>query len=203
MKKALIWICAVLAVIFIVVWLADANVGSDNYDYKGYVIDVYENAKGETEIIALSGDVESHFVIKPYTKMTSPAQKPVEAGDLIMLTTTRSSSEDIKKMKVSPGYSTEGKIFFVDGVDSPFILTLSTDTGARQIVNLVYNDDIFLPDITGIGDVIKIFHSSPLTLSDTTVVVDAEIFIENGSINDLTADDIAFIGSQGYTLRTK
>ena len=82
------------------------SAGSDYYNYKGYVTDVYENAKGETEIIALSGDVESHFVIKPYTKISAPAEKTVAVGDLIMLTTTRSSDENIKKMKelgIEPG----------------------------------------------------------------------------------------------------
>ncbi len=203
MKKTLISVCAVLSVIIIVVWLVNLFTGSDYYNYKGYVTDVYENAKGETEIIAISGDVESHFVIKSYTKMSAPSKEPVAVGDLIMLTTTRSSDENIKKMKVQPGYSTEGKLFYVDEVDSPFLLTVSADTGERHIASLVYTDDIFLLNITEIGNVIKVFHSTPLTPSTVSLYIDAVIFIENGSIDDLSADDIAFIEEQGYTVRTK
>ena len=203
MKKTLLSICAALVVIITVIYLVNSFAGSDYYNYKGYVTDVYENAKGETEIIALSGDVESHFVIKPYTKISAPAENPVAVGDLIMLTTTRSSDENIKKMKVQPGYSTSGKIFYVEEIDSPFILTVSAETGARYIASLVYSGDIVLPDITGSGDVIKVFHSTPLTESTLTLPIDAVILVENGSADDITAEDIEFIKSKGYSVRTK
>ena len=202
MKKTLLSICAALVVIITVIYLVNSFAGSDYYNYKGYVTDVYENAKGETEIIALSGDVESHFVIKPYTKISAPAENPVAVGDLIMLTTTRSSDENIKKMKIQPGYSTSGKIFYVEEIDSPFILTVSAKTGARYIASLVYSGDIVLPDITGSGDVIKVFHSTPLTESTLTLPIDAVILVENGSADDITAEDIEFIKSKGYNVRT-
>lgn len=202
MKKTLLSVCAAIVIIIIAIYLFN-SAGSDYYNYKGYVTDVYENAKGETEIIALSGDVESHFVIKPYTKISAPAENPVAVGDLIMLTTTRSSDENIKKMKVQPGYSTSGKIFYVEEIDSPFILSVSAETGARYIASLVYSGDIVLPDITGSGDVIKVFHSTPLTESTVTLSVDAVILVENGSMDDITAEDIEFIKSKGYTVRTK
>ena len=202
MKKTLLSVCSAIVIIIIAIYLFN-SAGSDYYNYKGYVTDVYENAKGETEIIALSGDVESHFVIKPYTKISAPAENPVAVGDLIMLTTTRSSDENIKKMKVQPGYSTSGKIFYVEEIDSPFILSVSAETGARYIANLVYSGDIVLPDISGSGDVIKVFHSTPLTESTVTLSVDAVILVENGSIDDITAEDIEFIKSKGYTVKTK
>ena len=201
MKKTLLSVCSAIVIIIIAIYLFN-SAGSDYYNYKGYVTDVYENAKGETEIIALSGDVESHFVIKPYTKISAPAENPVAVGDLIMLTTTRSSDENIKKMKIQPGYSTSGKIFYVEEVDSPFILTVFAETGARYIADLVYSGDIVLPDISGSGDVIKVFHSTPLTESTVTLSVDAVIFVENGSMDDITAEDIEFIKSKGYTVRT-
>lgn len=202
MKKTLLSVCSAIVIIIIAIYLFN-SAGSDYYNYKGYVTDVYENAKGETEIIALSGDVESHFIIKSYTKIAAPSADPVAVGDLIMLTTTRSSDENIKKMKVQPGYSTSGKIFYVEEIDSPFILTVSAETGARYIANLVYSGDIVLPDITDSGDVIKVFHSTPLTESTVTLSVDAVIFVENGSMDDITAEDIEFIKSKGYSVRTK
>lgn len=202
MKKTLLSVCAAIVIIIIAIYLFN-SAGSDYYNYKGYVTDIYENAKGETEIVALSGDVESHFVIKPYTKISAPAENPVAVGDLIMLTTTRSSDENIKKMKVQPGYSTSGRIFYVEEIDSPFILTVSAETGARYIASLVYSGDIVLPDITGSGDVIKVYHSTPLTESTVTLSVDAVVLVENGSIDDITAEDIEFIKSKGYTVRTK
>jgi hypothetical protein len=202
MKKTLLSVCAAIVIIIIAIYLFN-SAGSDYYNYKGYVTDIYENAKGETEIVALSGDVESHFVIKPYTKISAPAENPVAVGDLIMLTTTRSSDENIKKMKVQPGYSTSGRIFYVEEIDSPFILTVSAETGARYIANLVYPGDIVLPDITGSGDVIKVYHSTPLTESTVTLSVDAVVLVENGSIDDITAEDIEFIKSKGYSVRTK
>lgn len=202
MKKTLLSVCAAIVIIIIAIYLFN-SAGSDYYNYKGYVTDIYENAKGETEIVALSGDVESHFVIKPYTKISAPAENPVAVGDLIMLTTTRSSDENIKKMKVQPGYSTSGRIFYVEEIDSPFILTVSAETGTRYIASLVYSGDIVLPDITGSGDVIKVYHSTPLTESTVTLSVDAVILVENGSIDDITAEDIEFIKSKGYTVRTK
>lgn len=202
MKKTLLSVCAAIVIIIIAIYLFN-SAGSDYYNYKGYVTDIYENAKGETEIVALSGDVESHFVIKPYTKISAPAENPVAVGDLIMLTTTRSSDENIKKMKVQSGYSTSGRIFYVEEIDSPFILTVSAETGARYIASLVYSGDIVLPDITGSGDVIKVYHSTPLTESTVTLSVDAVVLVENGSIDDITAEDIEFIKSKGYTVRTK
>ncbi len=202
MKKTLLSVCAAIVIIIIAIYLFN-SAGSDYYNYKGYVTDIYENAKGETEIVALSGDVESHFVIKPYTKISAPAENPVAVGDLIMLTTTRSSDENIKKMKIQPGYSTSGRIFYVEEIDSPFILTVSAETGARYIANLVYSGDIVLPDITGSGDVIKVYHSTPLTESTVTLSVDAVVLVENGSIDDITAEDIEFIKSKGYSVRTK
>jgi hypothetical protein len=202
MKKTLLSVCSAIVIIIIAIYLFN-SAGSDYYNYKGYVTDIYENAKGETEIVALSGDVESHFVIKPYTKISAPTENPVAVGDLIMLTTTRSSDENIKKMKVQPGYSTSGRIFYVEEIDSPFILTVSAETGARYIANLVYPGDIVLPDITGSGDVIKVYHSTPLTESTVTLSVDAVVLVENGSIDDITAEDIEFIKSKGYSVRTK
>jgi hypothetical protein len=201
MKKTLLSVCAAIVIIIIAIYLFN-SAGSDYYNYKGYVTDVYENAKGETEIIALSGDVESHFIIKSYTKITAPSAEPIAVGDLLMLTTTRSSDENIKKMKVQPGYSTSGKIFYVEEIDSPFILTVSAETGARYIANLVYSGDIVLPDISGSGDVIKVYHSTPLTESTVTLSIDAVMFVENGSMDDITAEDIEFIKSKGYTVRT-
>lgn len=194
-------VCAVLAIISLSPLFIGCSGGGENYEYNGFVTEVYENAKGETVIVTISDDVESEFVIKSNTEMIAPVHTPVSVGDYVQLTTTRSSDRDVKKMQVSVGYSTSGRLVFVEGEESPFVLT-ETGDGARLLVRLI-DDNATLPEISGIGDVIKVLHSSPVLHAEPIAAVEALIFLENGTAADITEDDIAFIVSQGYTVRAE
>ena len=191
----------VLILITLLLSASGCSGSSENWAYKGFIIEVYENARGETEIVTLSDDVESEFVIKSNTAMIAPVKTPVSVGDYVQLTTTRSGSTDIRKMKVSPGFSTEGRLIYVEGEESPFVLKANAD-GKRLLVRLI-DDNSTLPGISGMGDVIRVYHSSHIMLDDPTAAVEALIFIENGTVADITAEDIAFIESQGFKVKSE
>lgn len=196
MKKILIGI-GILIAIFLVTWGVCEVANSNYYNYQGYVTNVFENEKGETVIVALSETSESTFTVKWYTKMTAPKRQPVDVGDKILLSTTRYSNTNIKKMKVVPGYSTEGKLVYVEGLITPFVLAKENVTQARYLVSAIqYRDNT--PDGPKTGDIVKIYHAFPATVS---VAVDNSVVLAEGSIDVLTTEDIAFIESQGYSLR--
>ena len=199
MKKVILAVCAVLAVV--IIFGALGTTGGDQYDYKGYVIDLFENARGETVIVALWDDVESEFVLKSNTKVTAPAKESVAVGDLVMLT-ARKNSNFIKKMKVSTGYSTEGRLFYVEGEAHAFLLAKRPDD-TNMMVKAIDFSGTEIPGVSGIGDVIKVYYSSPLSPDDPKVTVEALVFVENGTAEDFTAEDIAFIESLGYKMRTE
>lgn len=174
--------------------------GGENYSYKGFVTEVYENARGETVIVTVSDDVESEFVIKANTEMIgAPAKVPVDVGDYVQIATARTSDTDIKRMKIAPGYSTEGRLVYVEGDETPFLLRVGAD-GERMLVRLV-DDNSTLPGISGMGDVIRVYHSTHLLLDDPTIAVEGLIFLENGTAADITDEDKIFIVSQGYAVR--
>ncbi len=200
MRKIILCVVAFIVIVLFVTGCTPTT-GSNKYEYKGFVIDVYENAKGETVIAAISDDVESEFVIKPNTEMIAPVKTPVSVGDYVQLTTTRSSDQDIKKMQVSVGYSTQGRLVYVEGDESPFVLT-ETGDGTRLLVRLI-DDNGTLPGVSGMGDVIKVLHSSPVLHAEPTAAVEALIFIENGTAADITEEDIAFIESQGFKVKSE
>ena len=100
------------------------------------IIEVYENARGETKIVTLSGDVESHFVIKEKTKISAPAEVPFNIGGYIMLNTTGTSDGNVKECKVVPGRMNEGRLVYVEGNATPFLLSISDD-GGRLLVKLI------------------------------------------------------------------
>lgn len=173
-----------------------------DYEYQGFVIEVYENAKGETAIVTICGDVESNFVIKENTKMIAPAQKPVAVGDCILLNTKREGDEDIKECKVLPGFVNEGRLVYVEGDDSPYILAELLE-GRRLFAKLIDDGQNLQPGTSGMGDVIRVYHRDVVDLTDPTIAVEGLIYVENGSSSDLTDEDIAFIVSEGYTLRAE
>ena len=191
----------ILSLAFVLVYLSlflagCTSTSNINYSYKGFVTEVYENARGETVIAAVSDDVESEFVIKQNTKIIAPANIPVAVGDYIQLNTIRAGEQDVKEMKVSPGYSSCGRLIYVNGEETPFLL-VENDDSTRLLIKLV-DDKSTLPGVSGMGDVIKVYHSIPIFVDDPTAVVEALIFIENGTAADITEEDVAFIASQGY-----
>ncbi len=193
MKKILIGV-GILIAIFLIMWGVCEAANSNHYNYAGYVTDVFENEHGETVIVTLSETSESTFTVKWYTKMTAPKKQPVAVGDRIQLSTTHYSDTNIKKMKVSPGYSTEGKLVYAEGLITPFVLARGTETGAMYLVSAIrYSDNT--PDGPKTGDTVKIYHAFPATVS---VSVEGAVVISEGSPDALTPEEIAFIESQGY-----
>lgn len=196
-------ISAILALVAVTVLLTSCGgTGSVDYEYKGFIIEVYENARGETAIVALSGDVESNFVIRENTKMSAPAKVPVSVGDCIMLNTTRTSDEYIKECKVVPGRMNEGRLVYVDGDDTPFLLSVAND-GNRLLIKLIDDEQNLQPGTSGMGDVIRVYHQAVIEINNPTALVEGLIYVENGSPADLTDEDIAFIISEGYTPRAE
>ena len=173
-----------------------------NYKYNGFIIDVYENAKGETAIVTLSGDVESHFVIKENTKVSGPAKEPFFIGGYIMLNTTAHSDEYVKECKVVPGRVNEGRLVYVEGDDTPFLFQIHDD-GERLLIKLIDDEQNLHPGTSGMGDVIRVYHQEVIELNDPIAHVEGLIYLENGSPADLTDEDIAFIISEGYTPRAE
>ena len=182
MKKILLTIIAAIALLLSVASCADS--GEGGYEYRGFVTEVYKNAKGETVIATISDDVESEFIIGSNTKMIAPAADPVAVGDYVMLSTTRRSDEYIERIKVSPGHSTTGRLIYVEGEESPFVLTAPKEDGSRMLIRLTDNKGT-LPGVSGIGDVIKVFHSTQIVLTAPVADVEALIFLENGTAADL------------------
>lgn len=181
---------------------ACGGTGSVDYEYNGFIIEIYENARGETAIVALSGDVESNFVIKDNTKVSGPAKEPFFIGDYIMLNTTGYSDEYVKECKVVPGRVNEGRLVYVEGDDTPFLLQIHDD-GERLLIKLIDDEQNLQPGTSGMGDVIRVYHQEVIELNDPIAHVEGLIYLENGSPADLTDEDIAFIISEGYTPRAE
>ena len=120
-KKILIGV-GVFLLLLLITWGICETAGSDYYNYKGYVVDIVEE-NGDTVIVTLSGNVESRFTLKWYSREKYKKEtKDIEIGDLVRLTTTQYSNTNIKKISVDYGYSVEGKIFYVETLsDRPFL----------------------------------------------------------------------------------
>jgi hypothetical protein len=194
---------ALLALTLLTVLLTACGItGTVVYEYKGFIIEIYENARGETTIVTISGDVESNFVIKENTKVSGPAKEPFHIGGCIMLNTTAYSDEYVKECKVVPGCVNEGRLVYVEGDDTPFLLQVNND-GNRLFVKLVDDDQNIQPGTSGMGDVIRVYHQEVIELNDPIALVEGLIYVENGSPADLTDEDVAFIISEGYIPRAE
>ncbi len=194
---------ALLALTLLTVLLTACGItGTVVYEYKGFIIEIYENARGETTIVTISGDVESNFVIKENTKVSGPAKEPFHIGGCIMLNTTAYSDEYVKECKVVPGCVNEGRLVYVEGDDTPFLLQVNND-GNRLFVKLIDDDQNIQPGTSGMGDVIRVYHQEVIELNDPIALVEGLIYVENGSPADLTDEDVAFIISEGYTPRAE
>lgn len=192
----------VLILITLLLSASGCSGSSENWAYKGFIIEVYENARGETEIVTLSGDVESHFVIKEKTKISAPAEVPFNIGGYIMLNTTGTSDGNVKECKVVPGRMNEGRLVYVEGDDSPYILTELLE-GRRLFAKLIDDGQNLQPGTSGMGDVIRVYHRDVVDLTDPTIAVEGLIYVENGSFADLTDEDIAFIESHGFKVKSE
>ena len=198
MKRIISAVMACLAVLLLMPGCT-STADDENYEYTGFITEIYQNARGDTVIVCIADDVISEYIIKDSTKIVSaPADEPFAAGDHVMLSTTSRSDDVVERIKVSLGQSVVGRLVYVDGDESPFLLT-EMNGGAKLLIKLV-DESGTLPGVSGIGDVIKVYHSEHIVHDDPVVEVEAMTFVENGSVADLTDEDIAFIESKGYTV---
>ena len=94
----------VFLLLLLLTWGYFETAGSDYYNYKGYVVDIVEE-NGNTEIVTLSGNTESRFTLKWYSRIKFHKNtKDIEIGDIVMLSTTRYSDTNIKKISVDYGH---------------------------------------------------------------------------------------------------
>ena len=198
-KKILIALGA-FALILLLIWGFCETAGSDYYNYDGYVTDIKEE-NGETVLVTLSGDTESRFTVKWYTrKEYKKDTREIEIGDRIMLTTARYSDTNIKKLLVDKGYSIEGKIFYVEELpDRPFLFTTEPAYGTH-LFDLISFDEEMLQRLDT-GDAVRVYYKYPFGSSVISVEIYALKSISEGSAEDFSDAEKAFILDRGYTFK--
>ena len=200
MKKILIGL-AVVFVLLLMTWGICETAGSNHYNYKGYVVDVIEE-NGDTVIVTLSGNAESRFTLKWYSREKYKKEtKDIEIGDLVMLSTTQYSNANIKKISIDYGYSTEGKLVYVNELsDTPFVLATEPTTQMKYLISIVLTDtDLF--DGVKIGETIRIYHTYPITAQTITILSDAQAYSVGNGGEGITVEEKAFIEAKGYTVK--
>lgn len=199
-KKIMIGV-GVFLLLLLITWGICETAGSDYYNYNGYVVDIVEE-NGDTVIVTLSGNIESHFTIKWYSREKyKKDNKDIEIGDLVMLSTTHFSDINIKKISVDYGYSTEGKLVYINELpDTPFILATEPTTKMKYLISIV-SSDTNLFDGVEMGETIRIYHTYPVNAQTITILSDAQAFASSGENDGLTIEDKFFIESKGYTVR--
>ena len=199
-KKIIIG-AGVFLLLLLITWGICETAGSEYYNYKGYVVDIVEE-NGETIIVTLSGNVESRFSLKWYSREKYKKDtKDIEIGDLVMLSTTHFSDTNIKKISVDYGYSTEGKLVYINELpDTPFILATESTTKMKYLISIVPSDTNLFDGLE-MGEAIRIYHTYPITAQTITVLSDAQAFTSNDTSKGLTEEEVKFIEEKGYTVK--
>lgn len=195
MKKFLICLGSVIGIVFLT-WGLCELADSGSYNYRGYITKVDENENGETIITTISGTQESTFTLKWYTRKNAEQKQPIAVGARILLSTAHNSETNIKKLKVMPGYSTVGKVVYIEGIYHAFALGTIEETGMKYLVNMIGS-----PKGLNTGDLVRFFHDRPVYTNSVSVTSDGSVRIEQGSVEDITEEEIAFIESKGYRLK--
>ena len=201
-KKILIGV-GVFLLLLLITWGICETSGSNYYNYKGYVVDIIDE-NGETIIVTLSGNVESRFSLKWYSREKYKKDtKDIEIGDLVMLSTTHFSDTNIKKISVDYGYSTEGKLVYINELpDTPFILATESTTKMKYLISIVPSDTNLFDGVE-MGESIRIYHTYPINAQTITVLSDAQAFTFSDTNEGLTEEEVKFIEEKGYTVKSK
>ena len=111
------------------------------------------------------------------------------------------SNANIKKISIDYGYSTEGKLVYINELpDTPFILAVEPTTQMKYLISIVPTDtDLF--DVVKIGETIRIYHTYPITAQTITILSDAQAYSMGNGGAGLTVEDKAFIEAKGYTVK--
>ena len=199
-KKIVIFGVLPLLVVLLAVWAFCETSGSDSYNYQGYIVAMRESDSGKV-ITTVSGDKKSEFTLKWFTKEKFSGElTELKEGAFIRLSTTRKSDTDIKKFSAFEGFSMEGKIVFMENLDSPFILTIDKKFNYYMLYSLIFAEDINYSLQTGAQ--VKVYYQYPLNASTKTFVADV-IEPTTNVLSELTEEEIAYIGRQGYTVASK
>ena len=198
-KKIMIGV-GVFLLLLLITWGICETAGSDYYNYKGYVIDIVEE-NCDTVIVTLSGNVESRFTLKWYSREEYKKEtKDIQVGDCVKLTTTQYSNTNIKKISVDNGYSVEGRIFYVETLpDRPFLFINEPLYGTHLFDLIPYDVNLF--DNLETGDRVRVYYEYPFAAGAVTVQVNGLVFISEGSIEDFSKTEIDFINHNGYTIK--
>ena len=201
-KKIMIG-AGVFLLLLLITWGICETAGSNYYNYKGYVVDIVEE-NGDTVIVTLSGNVESRFSLKWYSREKYKKDtKDIEIGDLVMLSTTHFSDTNIKKISVDYGYSTEGKLVYINELpDTPFILATEPTTNMKYLISIVPSDTNLFDGVE-MGESIRISHTYPINAQTITVLSDAQAFTFSDTNEGLTEEEVKFIEEKGYTVKSK
>ena len=198
-KKILIGV-GVFLLLLLITWGICETAGSNYYNYKGYVIDIVEE-NGDTVIVTLSGNVESRFTLKWYSREKYKKEtKDIQVGDCVKLTTTQYSNTNIKKISVDNGYSVEGRIFYVETLpDRPFLFINEPLYGTHLFDLIPYDVNLF--DNLETGDRVRVYYEYPFAAGAVTVQVNGLVFISEGSIEDFSDAEKNFITDSGYKIK--
>ncbi len=201
-KQKALWAGVGLLLVVLAIWFIFANSGSNSYHYQGYVVAVREDGK-DTVLTTINGNKLSEFTVKWYTREKyNEHTEAVQVGDHIKLSTTGSSTKNLKKFSVYTGYSIEGKIFYVKDISSPMLLVQSDATKAYYVYTLIADDVLDgggeyakLP----IGSQVKVYYSYPLMGGNNTIVTTAIQSISDTPA-PLTEEELAHLTYLGYSL---
>lgn len=197
MKRILLWGVLPLALLFLIIWGYCQWAAADNYNYQGYITAIRETKEG-TVITTLNGDKEAEFTLKWYTrKIYNGELKELKEGAFIKIITTRNSDVNVRKCSAFEAFSSEGKIVFMEGHETPFILTLEKTFKYYKLYSLISAQDIDYSLKTGTQ--VKIYYQYPLNQATTTVVVDV-IQPTSDILSSLTDEELTFIERMKYTV---
>ena len=185
-----------ILLVLLAVWGICETAGSDSYNYEGYVLDTRVQ-NGDTIITTISGDKLAEFTVKWYTRQKFNGETvEIQKGNFIKLSTISSGSQNMNKFSVYDGYSKEGKLVYMEGLSSPFILATNRLTKAFELYSLISAQDN--PKPIGNGIPITIYYQYPLSAVTTSVVADVIKPTSDIPI-PLTQEEIDFITNAGYT----
>ncbi len=202
-KNKILTVLSAVVLLLLITWGIFEAVGRNHYyNYRGYVVGLEQDDNGNTVVVTLSGNKESRFTLKWYSRETYKKDtKEIAVGDLVLLSTTRYSNTNIKKISVDIGYSTEGKLVYLNELPNrPFILVTEPTTMVKYLISIVpTNTDLF--DDIEMSDSVRIYHTYPIHPQTITIQSDAGALISLGPIEELTEEDISFIEGKGYTVK--
>ena len=195
-KKFIPLILLVIAALAILILTGNKDEEVINYGYEGYIIGMQNTQEG-TVLTTLNGNTKSEFVVKRNTKATyNGTITDLQEGDYIKLNTTKNSDRDIKEFSAYSAFATEGKVFFAEGYETPLLLT--PYYASYRVFSLIFASDSTAAPTTGTP--VKVYYQYPINAATVTIVADGILATSESA--ELSAEEIAFLQKQAYTVTT-